>query len=317
MKVVLSDVKPAIRDAVIARLGDLVTLSIADPKSATHDAQMAEADIWVVGLRAPDGYPADLIRSAPALKGIVMCGLGYDHIDIKAAAQCHIPVANAPEFSVSIAEAALTLILMTTKHYPALKRAVDAGIWPAPSEDRGATLAGKTLGIVGLGNIGAQTARYGRAMDMTVLAADPGLTPEQAGARGADELVKLTQLLERSDVVLLSCPLSTSTFHLIDAPRLAQMKPTAYLINIGRGALVDESALIEALAGGRLAGAGLDVLEHEPPDPDNPLLSMDNVVITPHSLGATVENVSLVADSVRRSVESLLRGELPKNTVNP
>jgi len=95
------------------------------------------------------------------------------------------------------------------------------------------------------------------------------------------------------------------------------MKPTAYLINIGRGALVDESALIEALAGGRLAGAGLDVLEHEPPDPDNPLLSMDNVVITPHSLGATVENVSLVADSVRRSVESLLRGELPKNTVNP
>ena len=137
MKVVLSDVKPAIRDAVIAELGALVTVSIADPKSPTHDAQLAEADIWVVGLGPPGGYQADLIQSAPALKGILMCGLGFDHIDIQAAALRNIPVANAPEFSVSIAEAALALMLMTTKHYPALKQAVDAGTWPAPSEDRG------------------------------------------------------------------------------------------------------------------------------------------------------------------------------------
>lgn len=316
MKVVLSDVKPAIRDAVIAELGNLVTLTIADPKSASHDEQLRDADIWIVGLRAPSGYPADLIQSAPALRGIVMCGLGYDHIDIKAAALRNVPVANAPEFSVSIAEAALALILMTAKHYPALKKAVDAGIWPAPSEDRGMTLTGKTLGIIGLGHIGAQTARYGRALGMSVLASDPQLTQEQASERGADALVPLRELMERSDVVLLSCPLLDSTFHLIDESVLAWMKPTALLINIGRGALVDEPALIAALSQGRIAGAGLDVLEQEPPAPDNPLLTMHNVIITPHSLGATVENTTIVAASVRWSVESLLRGERPIHTVN-
>ena len=316
MKVVLSDVKPAIRNAVMAELGAVVTLSIADPQSPTPDAQLAGAAIWGVGLGPPGGDQADLIQSAPALKGILMCGLGYDHIDIQAAAQRNIPVTNAPEFSVSIAEAALTLMLMTTKHYRALKQAVEASLWPAPSEDRGMTLAGKTLGVVGLGHIGGQTACYGRALGMTVLAADPQLTPEQATERGAHALVELPALLERSDVVLLSCPLSNSTFHLINENALARMKPTAYLINIGRGALVDESALIEALSQGRLAGAGLDVLEQEPPDPANPLLAMRNVVITPHSLGATVENATIVAASVRRSVESLLRGERPIHTVN-
>jgi D-3-phosphoglycerate dehydrogenase len=316
MKVVLADLKPAIRTAVAAELEALVTLSVTDQSSPTRKAQMAEADIWVVGLAPPDGYQADLIQSAPALKGILMCGLGFDHIDIRAAAQRSIPVANAPEFSVSIAEAALTLILMTTKHYAALRQAVDRGTWPAPSEDRGLTLAGKTFGIVGLGHIGGQTARYGRALGMTVLAADPQLTPQQAAERGADSLVELDTLLERSDVVLLSCPLLKSTFHLIDEAALARMKPMAFLINIGRGGLVDEPALIEALSTGHLAGAGLDVLEQEPPTPDNPLLSMRNVVITPHSLGATVENPAILAASVRRSVESLLRGEKPKNTVN-
>jgi D-3-phosphoglycerate dehydrogenase len=316
MKAVLADLKPAIRDAVAAELETLVTLSVTDQSSPTRYTQMAEADIWVVGLAPPDGYQADLIQSAPALKGILMCGLGFDHIDIRAAAQRGIPVVNAPEFSVSIAEAALTLILMTTKHYPALKRAVDEGMWPASSGDRGLTLTGKTLGIVGLGHIGGQTARYGRALGMTLLAADPQLTPEQAAERGADSLVDLNVLLEQSDVVLLSCPLSKSTFHLIDGIALARMKPTAFLINIGRGGLVDEPALIDALLQGKLAGAGLDVLEHEPPAPDNPLLSMRNVVITPHSLGATVENTTIIATSVRQSVESLLRGEKPKNTVN-
>lgn len=316
MKAVLSDVKPAIRDAVIAELGSLVTVTTADPKSATHDEQLRDADIWIVGLGPPGGYQADLIQSAPALKGILMCGLGYDHIDIKAAALRNIPVANAPEFSVSIAEAALTLILMTAKHYPALKQAVDARIWPAPSEDRGLTLDGKTLGIIGLGNIGAQTAHYGRVLGMTVLASDPQLTQEQADERGAHALVTLAELLEHSDVVLLSCPLLESTFHLVDEDALARMKPTALLINIGRGALVDERALIAALVQGRIAGAGLDVLEREPPAPDNPLLAMRNVVITPHSLGATVENTTIMAASVRRSVESLLRGERPAHTVN-
>lgn len=316
MNVVLSDVKPAIRDAVVNELDGLVSLSIADPKSPTHDTQLAEADIWVVGLGPPGGYPSTLIQSAPALKGILMCGLGFDHIDIQAAAAHGIPVANAPEFSVSIAEAALTLILMTTKRYPALKQAVDSGIWPAPSSERGMTLAGKKLGVVGLGHIGSQTALYSRALGMTVLAADPQLTADQAVARGAHELVDLDALLKHSDVVLLSCPLSKKTFHLIDERALEQMQPTAFLINIGRGGLVDEPALIEALANGRLAGAGLDVLEHEPPDTGNPLLTMPNVVITPHSLGATRENAAIIGESIRRSVESLLRGEQPINTVN-
>lgn len=316
MKAVFSAIKPPICNVTMREIKDLVTVEIADPHSTTHDQQLSQAEIWVVGFRWPIGYNAALIESAPALKGIIVTGLGFDHIDVRTAAVRGIPVVNTPEFSVSTAEAALGLILMTTKHYPALKEAVDSGVWPAPSEDRGITLAGKTLGIVGLGNIGAQTARYGRALDMMVLAADPGLTSEQAGARGADVLVELDELLERSDVVLLSCPLSISTLHLIDAQRLAQMKPTAYLINIGRGALVDEPALVDALDRQMIAGAGLDVLEHEPPEPNNPLLAMRNVVVTPHSLGATVENATIIAASVRRAVECLLRGERPIHTVN-
>ena len=316
MNVVLSDVKPAIRAKIIEELSGLVAVSIADPHSATHDTQLTEADIWVVGLGPPGGYHANLIASAPHLKGIVMCGLGYDHIDTRAAARRNIPVANAPEFSVSVAEAALALILLTTKNFLSMKQSVDEGVWPAPSTERGMTLDSKTLGIIGLGNIGSHTAKYGRALNMTILAADPNLTEEYAIDRGADELVDLADLLKRSDIVLLSCPLLDSTFHIIDGDALAQMKSTAHLVNVGRGSLVDEEALIEALEQRIIAGVGLDVLEQEPPDPGNPLLTMQNVVITPHSLGATVENPTLVAVSVRRSVESLLRDERPANTVN-
>jgi D-3-phosphoglycerate dehydrogenase len=201
----LSGIKPAIEQAVAEQLRDLVTLSIVDLASPTWSADLAGADYWVVQLGQ---YDAALIDSSPSLKGIITCSMGFDHIDLAAATRHNVPVVNTPEFAVSVAEAALTLILAITKSYPAMQRAVSRGTWSVQAHERSMTLSGKALGIIGLGNIGVHVARYGRALQMSVLAADPYLTPECAAERGTDELVDLSELLARSDVVLLSCPLS-------------------------------------------------------------------------------------------------------------
>lgn len=319
LQVVLAALKPSIEAALLNRMvGDssLTWTTLDASRLRQQDASFRDADIWIVGYAAGLRLPAELIASAPRLRGIVAAGMGFDHIDTAAAAARGIPVAIAPEFAVSVAEAALTLLLMVTKHYPAMQRAVEAGRWPAPDADRGHTLAGKTLGIVGLGRIGSDLARFGRALSMRVIAADPYLSSAQAGERGADALLPLHDLLAASDIVCVCAPLTDATHHLLDAAAFAAIKTGAYLVNVARGALVEESALIDALRRGRLAGAALDVLEREPPPPDHPLLHMPNVLVTPHSLGATVENADIIADSAFGALQSLARGERPHNTVN-
>lgn len=317
MTIVLSNVKPPIRDSLQSVIQRSPSAASVELVVAQDDEALRDADIWVVGVKPTGRYSAQLINGCPELKGIVMSGIGYDQIDVEAASVRGVYVANAPEFAVSVAEAAMTLLLAIAKKYPVLKLSVEQGIWPAPSGARGSTLAGKTLGIIGLGNIGSHIARYGHAFNMTVLAVDPAIDAVEAGRRGASELVDKPELLRRSDAVMLCCKLDDGTYHLIDREALALMKPTAFLVNVARGALVDEAALIDALREEKIAGAGLDVLEREPPAAENPLLVMHNVVVTPHSLGATVENSTIIAKSVWRSIESIARGERPKNAVSP
>lgn len=318
LHVVLIALKTPIEAALLRHLtGDpsLVWTKLDVNSLQTVDS-FHDADILITGYAAGLRLSADLIASAPRLRGIISAGMGFDHIDITAAAARGIPVAIAPEFAVSVAEAALTLILMITKNYPAMRRAVETGHWPAPGADRGHTLSGKTVGIIGLGRIGRDLARFCRALSMHVTATDPNVSSTEADERGADALLPLHDLLAASDIICVCAPLTAVTHHMLDAAAFEMVKTGAYLVNVARGALVDESALVHALNQGRLSGAALDVLEQEPPPPDHPLLHMPNVILTPHSLGATVENADIIADSIFGSIQSLIRGERPHNTVN-
>jgi D-3-phosphoglycerate dehydrogenase / 2-oxoglutarate reductase len=235
--------------------------------------ELADADVLVARRDYVGSATLDL---ATHLRGIVTPGVGVEKVDVAAATERGIVVANSPGNSVTVAESALLLMLALAKQLPMWIDAARAGSEPT-SEMRGMELYGKTLGLVALGRIGRLTAGFGRAFGMRVLAYDPYVETSDLA-----ELVSLEDLLRQSDFVSLHPVLTPETFHLIDAPRLALMKPTAYLINTSRGGVIDEPALIEALRQGRPAGAGLDVFETEPPAVDNPLLSMPNVIGTPH-----------------------------------
>jgi phosphoglycerate dehydrogenase-like enzyme len=177
---------------------------------------------------------------------------------------------------------------------------------------RGMELRDKTLGIVGLGRIGRYTAGFARAFGMHVLAYDPFVQTSDLA-----ELTSFEDVLQKSDFVTLHPVLTPETFHLINAERLALMKPTAFLINTSRGGVIDETALIAALQSGTLAGAGLDVFETEPPRTDNPLLHMDNVIGTPHGLSHADESVRRCASMTEENVLAIVDGKLPPYIVNP
>src|SRR6185312_14217052 len=175
-------------------------------------------------------------------------------------------------------------------------------------------LSGRTLGLVGLGNIGSRVARICKAgFGMKVLAFDPGLSHEAIAARGAEIAASLPALLAAADIVSLHLPLTAETFHMIGAAELRAMKPTAILVNAARGPLVDEAALADALTNGAIAGAGLDVLEQEPPAADSPILKAPNVVLSPHTAGNTVEASRRLAVSAAEIVIAALSGRKPDN----
>jgi phosphoglycerate dehydrogenase-like enzyme len=240
---------------------------------------------------------AEVMDAAPRLRLIVQFGAGLDGVDRKAAETRGIPVRNvAGANAQAVAELALFLMLGLARRLPVHRRSFEARLVGDPP---GMELAGKTLGVVGLGASGRALARVGKAIGMTVIAvrrqADGRPDPDAEWV-GTDK--ELDRLLERADFVSLHVPASPETRGLIDGARLARMKPSAYLINVGRGELVDREALLTALKTGRIAGAGLDVYWEEPPDPKDPLLSLDNVVATPHLGGVTDEALVRLADRV-------------------
>lgn len=298
----------------VERLGD-VTLFDRTPADKIVE-RAADADI-VLTNKVP--FSADTLRQLPRLRFICVLATGYNIIDTEAAARQGVVVANIPAYStMSVAQMAFAHILNITNHVASYAREVADGKWTNCPDfcfwDSALTeLAGKTMGIVGLGNTGMATARIAVAMGMNVVA----LT-----SKSADTLPEgitpapLDDVLASADVVSLHCPLTPSTRHLINAASIAKMKPSAILINTGRGPLVDEQAVADALNGGRLAAFGADVLSQEPPRGDNPLLSARNCFLTPHIAWATLEARTRLMSTATENVRQFIAGEPVANRVN-
>lgn len=298
----------------VERLGD-VTLFDRTPADKIVE-RAADADI-VLTNKVP--FSADTLRQLPRLRFICVLATGYNIIDTEAAARQGVVVANIPAYStMSVAQMAFAHILNITNHVASYAREVANGKWTNCPDfcfwDSALTeLAGKTMGIVGLGNTGMATARIAVAMGMKVVA----LT-----SKSADTLPEgitpapLDDVLATADIVSLHCPLTSSTRHLINAEAIGKMKPSAILINTGRGPLVDEQAVADALNGGRLAAFGADVLSQEPPRGDNPLLSARNCFLTPHIAWATLEARTRLMSTATENVRQFIAGEPVANRVN-
>lgn len=298
----------------VERLGDV---TLFDRTSADKIVERAaDADI-VLTNKVP--FNADTLRQLPRLRFICVLATGYNIIDTEAAARQGVVVANIPAYStMSVAQMAFAHILNITNHVASYAREVADGKWTNCPDfcfwDSALTeLAGKTMGIVGLGNTGMATARIAIALGMKVVAMT---------SKSADTLPEgitpapLDDVLASANVVSLHCPLTPSTRHLINAASIAKMKPSAILINTGRGPLVDEQAVADALNGGRLAAFGADVLSQEPPRGDNPLLSARNCFLTPHIAWATLEARTRLMSTATENVRQFIAGEPVANRVN-
>jgi D-3-phosphoglycerate dehydrogenase len=259
-----------------------------------------------------------ILEALPRLRLVIASGSGFDHIDVAAATERRILVCNAASYNVEdVAEHAILLILACGRKLRLLERRVREGVWPmAPREQPRYRFAGQTLGLIGFGKIGRAVAWRARGLGFRVLVSDPNVPATDVAAAGCEPAAEETALAE-SDYVSLHLRLDDTTRHYLGETRLALMRPTAYLINTSRGAIVDERALESALRARRIAGAGLDVLESEPPDPDHPLLRMDNVLVTGHTAGSTVESNHALVDEWTRVVDGFRSGERPINLVNP
>ncbi len=258
---------------------------------------------------------AEVIAAADQLKVIGRAGVGVDNIDIPAASEQGVIVMNTPGANtVATAEHTMALLLALCRHVPQSAASLKAGRWDRKLY-KGVEMRGKTIGIVGLGRIGRRVARRCRAFGMDVICFDPYLSDERAHEMRI-ERVAMDELLERSDFITLHAALTPKTKGLIGRDALAKMKPTARIVNAARGGLIDEEALIEALENGVIAGAALDVLTQEPADPQNPLLHMDNVVVTPHLAASTMEAQREVGMQVVQQVVDALHGVDFRNAIN-
>jgi D-3-phosphoglycerate dehydrogenase len=249
------------------------------------------------------------------LKVIGRAGIGVDNIDLKAAADRNIKVVNAPTGATgSVAELALAHMLALARHITKADATMKKGEW-AKKQLKGTEIFGKTLGLIGCGNIGRKTAEYARAFSMPVIGYDPFLSKEDLKKYDITKVDNLGDLMEQADFISLHLPHTKETHHIVDKAMIARMKPTAYLINCARGGTVDEQALYEALKAGKIAGAGIDVYEQEPPK-DSPLCTLDNVVLTPH-MGANTNEGQIRAGTIcAEQMVKALKGETPDFWVN-
>jgi phosphoglycerate dehydrogenase-like enzyme len=243
-------------------------------------------------------------------------GAGYDKIDLAACTDNDVAVFNAPlALNHSTASSALLFMLALAKRLPDQERITREGRWDLQAACMGSEIEGRTLGIVGLGNSGRELVRLVAPFAMRVLAYSPHADPAQAAALGV-RLTSLNELLAESDFVSLHSRLTEGTRHMIGGPQLARMKPTAYFINVARGELVDEAALVSALRERRIAGAGLDVFAAEPLPVDDQLLQLDNVIVTPHWSASTTDVWKATGEAMARGMIRAAGGQVPDNVVN-
>jgi D-3-phosphoglycerate dehydrogenase len=257
------------------------------------------------------------IAGGGRLKVVARHGVGYDAVDVAALTRAGILLTNTPlAVRRPVATMALTFMLALAQRLLEKDRLTREGRWHERNDFMGTGLTGRTLGLVGAGGIAREITALVTPFAMRVLAADPYVPDDVMTAAGL-EPVSLAAVMEHSDFVVVACLLTEETRHLIDADMIGRMKPSAYLINVARGPIVDEAALIAALEYRRLAGAGLDVFEQEPVDPGNPLLGMPNVVVTPHALCWTDENFGAIARTAMTSIVDALSQRRPQHIVNP
>jgi D-3-phosphoglycerate dehydrogenase len=292
---------------------DLVVRECVTDEGLARHARDADV-VWLFGgSRVLTAHNLGLL---PRCGAIVRTGSGTDNVPVAAATRAGILVANTPDAAPdAVSDHAIGLLFAVVRRIAVQDRAVRGGVWDRYRAWPGGPLRGRTLGLVGFGRIAQSVARKLAGFEMPTLAHDP-LADAAVFAQHGARPVSLEELLAGSDVISLHCPLTESTLRLIDERALRRMKPSAVLINTSRGPVVDERALTRALTEGWIAGAGLDVLEQEPPDPANPLLRLDNVVITPHIAGYSDEYLEA---SWRLSVETVLAlagGRRPRSLVN-
>jgi glyoxylate reductase len=274
----------------------------------------AEAAVTLLTDRVDDRF----LDSAPNLRVVANVAVGYNNIDVAACRARGVVVTNTPDvLTDATADLAMGLVLMCTRRLGEGERLVRSGQpWKwGMFMMLGAGLQGRRLGIVGMGAIGEALATRAQAFGMSIVYHNRRPVATDTEARLGARAVELHELLETSDVVSLNCPYTDATHHLIDADALGRMRRSAYLVNTARGPIVDEAALVEALRGGRIAGAGLDVFEHEP-EVHPGLLDLDNVVLIPHLGSATVETRSAMASLAARNVVEVLAGRAPLTAVD-
>jgi phosphoglycerate dehydrogenase-like enzyme len=292
-----------------------VEMAFLDPIDPIPAAQLEGFDALIL---LAHRFTRDSIPRDGRLAVVARFGVGYDTVDVASCTEAGIALVITPDgVRRPVAVSIVTLMLaLTTKLMvkDRLTRMAAEG-FARRGAHMGTGLVGRTLGALGVGNIGAELFRLAKPFDMNFIAHDPFIKPEAASALGI-ELVGLEDVFRRSDVLSVSVPLSAETRHLVNAERLALMKPTAYLINTARGPVVDQTALTKVLQERRIAGAGLDVLDREPPDPDDPILALDNVILTPHALCWTDQCFAGNGAADVAAVLAVKRGEVPAGIVD-
>ena len=296
-------------------------------KDAGHDVTFDEMDGETL-LREISGYDALMVRGRTKavteiveagangnLKVIGRAGIGVDNVDIETAAKHGIPVVNAPTgATASVAELAIGHMLSLSRHLSKADMTMKKGEW-AKKQLKGNELGGKTLGLIGCGNIGVLTGKFAQAFGMNVIGYDPFISKEDMKKNEIEKMDELVELIETADFISLHIPHIPKTHHIVNGKMISKMKPTAYIINCARGGTVDEKALYDALKNGKIAGAGLDVFEQEPPE-DSPLLQLDNIMLTPH-IGANTKEGQIRAGTVcAEQILKVLDGEEPDFCVN-
>jgi D-3-phosphoglycerate dehydrogenase len=285
-----------------------------DARSPEDVVAAASGAVAVLNCYAP--MPAEVIASLVGCRIIARYGIGLDTIDIPAATERGILVSNVPDYCIDeVSDHALALILALGRGVVRLDRSVRAGSWNPMVARPLHRLRGRTLGLVGFGRIARRLAEKAAAIGFEILATDPYVPADAVAAAGV-RAVGLEELLERADVVSVHAPMTEENRHLIAAPELGRMRPGALLINTSRGPLVDLVAVREALDAGHLGGAALDVLESEPPAPDDPLFERDDVVVTPHAAFYSEEAVEEQQRKAAEQVVEALAGRVPPYAVN-
>jgi len=309
------DFPPQIKGTkALERLKECGMVELYDTRASSQEEfiqRMNEAQV-VVNVRAYSKFTEEILKKCPALKLLSVLGTGTDNIDLKGASKYNIVVTNTPGFAaIAVAEHALALMLAVARQIPLTDRQVKEGKWPRGLVNQ---LYGKVLGLIGLGKIGQQLAGLGKGIGMKVIAWTFHPSMERAEKYGVS-FVSLQELLKRADIISLHLRLSERTINLIGKREFSLMKSETILINTARGTIANKKALLHALTTGKIAGAGLDVFDQEPLSVSDPLLKLDNVVLSPHSAGMTSETIEKGAEMAVDNIINYLNNN-PTNVVN-